>query len=111
MSIFKYFKDSEIVGLDLGLVQMLDRARQYAEIPFIITSGYRSPEYEIGKGRSENGPHTTRKAVDLKCTNSRERFLILKALFYTGFLRIGDEKDHIHADICNNKDINVVWLE
>ena len=111
MAMFKYFKDSEIIGLDLGLVQMLDRAREYAEIPFIITSGYRSPEHEISKGRNANGPHTTGKAVDLKCTNDRERFLILKALFYCGFLRIGDEKDHIHVDICTEKDVNIVWLK
>lgn len=106
---FKYFKDSEIVGLDIGLVQMLDRARDFAGIPFIITSGYRSPEYEEGRGRSTTGAHTTGKAVDLRCQDSRSRFLILKALFYVGFVRIGDEVDHIHADICTDRDVNVVW--
>ena len=110
MEMFKYFKDSEIIGLDPGLVQMLDRAREYAEIPFVITSGYRSPEYETGKNRNPKGPHTTGRAVDLRCRNSNERFKILQALFYTGFTRIGDEKDHIHADICTDKDVNVVWL-
>ena len=99
------------MGLDLGLVEILDKAREYAGIPFKITSGYRSPEYETGKGRDPKGPHTTGKAVDLRVRNSNERFLILEALFVVGFRRIGDEIDHIHADICNDRDLSVVWLK
>jgi len=108
---FKYFKEDEIIGLNRGLIEMLDRAREYAGIPFKITSGYRSPEYETGKGRDPSGPHTTGKAVDLRVRNSNERFLILKALFAVGFDRIGNEIDHIHADICEDRDLNVVWLK
>lgn len=108
---FKNFKDSEIVGLDLGLVQMLQRARDYAEIPFVITSGYRSPQNEVNAGRPSDSPHTTGRAVDLRCRNSNERFKILQAVFYAGFTRIGDEIDHIHVDVCFDRTKNVVWLK
>lgn len=106
---FKYFKDSEIVGLDLGLVQMLDKAREFAGIPFIITSGLRTIKKNAEVGGAPNSAHLSGKAVDLQCRNSRERFLITQALLYTGFTRIGNEKDHIHADIDISKDVNVIW--
>lgn len=108
---FKYFKDSEIVGLDLGLVKMLDQARDLAGIPFIITSGRRSPAHDKELGGTGDGAHTKGLAVDLRCQDSRARFLILKALFSVGFVRIGDEVDHIHADIDVSRDLNVCWRE
>ena len=108
---YKYFKDSEIKDLNGGLVMMLDQARGLAGIPFVITSGYRTAEHSIEVGGYADDPHTKGLAVDLRCRNSRERFLILKALFDVGFVRIGEEVDHIHCDIDTLKDTNVVFLK
>jgi len=108
---FKYFKDSEIIGLDLGLVKMLDKAREYAGIPFMITSGFRTLEHNAEVRGVPNSAHTKGLAVDLRVRNSNERFKILKALFYCGFTRIGDEIDHIHVDIDKERDQNVIFLK
>ena len=108
---YKYFKDSEVKGLDPKLCQMLDQARDIAGIPFIITSGLRSPTKDKELGGTGDGAHTKGLAVDLRCQDSRSRFLILKALFQIGFFRIGDEIDHIHADIDLDLDVNVCWRE
>jgi hypothetical protein len=108
---FKYFKESEIIGLNLGLVKMLDQARDIAGIPFVITSGFRNAITKDGVTTRDEGAHSRGLAVDLRCRDSRSRFLILKGLFAVGFVRIGDEVDHIHADIDVSLDVNVVWLK
>ncbi len=106
---FKYFKDKEIVGLDLNLVKRLDSAREIAGVPFVITSGLRTPEHSFEVGGSAGDAHTRGFAVDLRCKDSRTRFLIMKGLIMAGFRRIGDEIDHIHADIDPTLDIDVIW--
>lgn len=107
---YKYFKDSEITGLSPELVKMLDKAREFAGIPFVITSGLRTVEENMKVGGVENSSHLKGLAVDLRCTNSRERFLIIKALIYIGFVRIEIKKDHIHCDIDISKDLQIIWL-
>ena len=111
MQEYKYFKDSEVINLDVGLVKMLDQARELAGIPFIITSGFRTPGENAMAGGVKDSAHLKGIAVDLRCSSSRERFLILKGLFSVGFPRIGIYKNHIHADIDVIKDLNVCWLE
>lgn len=106
---YKYFTEKEVVGLNERLVQMLDCARDFAGIPFVITSGLRSPAESVKAGGSETDAHVSGFAVDLRCRGSRERFLIIKALISVGFTRIGDEIDHIHADIDPEKDTKVIW--
>ena len=106
---YKYFKEKEVIGLKEELVKRLDSAREIAGIPFIITSGLRSPADSIKAGGFGTDAHTGGFAVDLRCRGSRERFLIIKGLIMSGFRRIGDEIDHIHADIDPDKDIDVIW--
>jgi len=106
---YKYFTAKEVIGLNENLVKMLDQARALAGIPFIITSGLRTPAESVKAGGTDTDAHTGGFAVDLRCRDSRSRFLILKALFAVGFTRIGDEIDHIHCDIDPDKDVQVVW--
>lgn len=108
---YKNFVEKEIIGLNHNLVKMLDQAVDIAQIPFIVTSGKRTPEEDIAVGGSGTGTHTKGLAVDLRCRTSRERFLMLKSLFAVGFPRIGIKRDHIHADIDVSRDVNVFWLE
>jgi len=108
---YKYFKESEVVGLQIKLVQKLDQAREVAGVPFIITSGLRSPSGSVAVGGSKGDAHTRGLAVDLRCRDSQTRFKIIGALFACGFNRIGDEVDHIHADIDKLLPQNVLWRE
>lgn len=97
---YKYFKPNEIIGLKPELVQVLDKAREIAGVPFKITSGYRTPEKNASIGGVQNSSHTKGLAVDLYCTDNFKRTKILTALYTVGtqlFIEIC--KSHIHVDI------------
>lgn len=107
---YKYFTDKEVEGLKPELVTMLDKAREVAGIPFVLTSTLRSPEVNEDVGGVSNSAHITGQAVDIRVRNSNERFRILKALIEVGFTRIGVAKTFCHADIDKSKPANVTWL-
>lgn len=97
---YKYFTDSEIVGLSSELVKILDNARGLSGTPYKITSGYRTKEKNKQVGGVPNSSHTKGLAVDLACTDNIKRTLILKGLYNCGsdlFIEIC--KSHIHVDI------------
>lgn len=91
MSQYTYFSDKEIEGLDAELVAGLDRARHQAKIPFIITCGVRTKgenDSLVVNGAVPDSAHMAGHAVDLRCKNSSDLFLIVKALLDAGFNRI-----------------------
>lgn len=97
---YKYFTDSEVIGLDKELINILDKGREISNTPYKITSGYRSPEKNKQVGGVPNSSHTKGLAVDLACTDNIKRTLILKGLYNCGsdlFIEIC--KSHIHVDI------------
>ena len=106
---WKFFKESEVVGLQIRLVQMLDRAREYAGVPFVITSGFRSPDHNAAVGGVPESSHTKGLAVDLRCETSENRYRVLTGLIAIGFKRIGIYEKHIHCDIDALKPQNVIW--
>jgi uncharacterized protein YcbK (DUF882 family) len=81
-----YFKKSEIQGLQDKLVCMLDMARKYAGIPFIITSGLRTADQNQAIGGISDSAHLKGLAVDLRCNTGHERFIMIPALLSAGFL-------------------------
>ena len=105
----KYFKNNEL-NMDEEFLQRLDEAREYAGIPFIINSAWRSEEDNKRVGGKPNSSHLKGLAVDIKATNSRQRGLILDALRSVGFSRIGVAKTFIHVDLDFDKDQDVTWL-
>lgn len=105
----KYFKNNEL-NMDEEFLQRLDEAREYAGIPFIINSAWRSEEDNKRVGGKPNSSHLKGLAVDIKATNSRQRGLILDALRSVGFSRIGIAKTFIHVDLDFDKDQDVTWL-
>lgn len=104
----KYFKNIE-ENMDANFLCKLDEAREYAGIPFIINSAYRSVADNERVGGKKNSSHLKGLAVDIKTTDSRTRFLILDALFMVGFTRIGIADTFIHVDLDSDKSQNVVW--
>lgn len=95
--------------IDSELLERLDKARGFAGIKFIVSSGYRCPKHpeSIKKPTSS---HIKGLAVDIKCTDSSSRAIILDALGYAGFKRFGIAKSFIHTDIDCEKVNPVIWL-
>lgn len=111
-----YFKASEFACKHCGenkmqqaTIDRLIKAREIANIPFIITSGYRCVVHNAEVGGKSEGAHTTGHAIDIKTVDSRSRYLILNALIQAGFTRLGIAKTFIHADDDPTKDQQVIW--
>ena len=109
-----YFEKSEFTEpekMNPKLLLMLDTARKIAGIPFVINSSYRSSNKNTSVGGVNNSSHLAGLAVDIACSNSFDRFIIINALIRVGFTRIGIGKRHIHCDIDFEKNQDVIWLE
>ena len=104
----KYFKEIE-ENMDIDFLAKLDKAREYANIPFIITSAYRTKEHNAKIGGVANSSHLKGLAVDIRVNSSKERFFVLNALILVGFNRIGVAKTFIHVDDDKEKTNNVIW--
>lgn len=99
-----YFTDEELQCKHCGLLifdpefrQKLDHARESANIPFIVTSGYRCPEHNKSVGSTSTN-HTSGKAADIYCKDSHARYEIVKALIQCGMMGIGVGGRFIHCD-------------
>lgn len=120
----KYFTTSEFDSPDKPgsgslmsktIIEMLDDVRGKFGKPIVINSGYRTEEHNAkvgGKPKTETSKgssHMYGLAVDIKCTNSTDRFHLIYLLQETGFQRIGVAKTFIHVDIDFDKSQEVMW--
>ena len=96
-------------NMDADFMQLLDRARTEAGIPFKINSGYRTKERNQHIGGSKNSSHCYGYAADLHCTDSRSRWIIIDSLQKAGFNRFGIADTFIHVDNDPNKHEDVIW--
>ena len=103
----KYFKEVEY-KMDADFLAKLDKAREFAKVPFVINSAYRSPEHPESI-KNPTSSHIKGLAVDIKATDSITRFKIVKALIEVGFTRIGIADTFIHVDLDLDKTQNVIW--
>jgi hypothetical protein len=94
---------------------MLNTAREIAEVPFFITSSYRTPEHSetVGGGRADAHTENPCTAFDIAATDAHCRMRILKGLIAAGFNRIGinTKNNHIHVDNSSNLPPEVFWVE
>lgn len=97
-------------AMDLTLLKRLDRMRGEAGFSFYVTSGFRTKEHNARVGGVHSSSHTKGLAVDIACTNNRQRAIIIKLALKYGFTRIGISKGFIHLDIDESKSENVIWL-
>ena len=103
----KYFNEIEN-NMNKDFLFVLDEAREFAGIPFVINSAYRSPEHPLSI-KNPSSSHIKGLAVDIKATDSNTRFKIVKALIEVGFNRIGIADTFIHVDLDLDKTQNVIW--
>ena len=100
-------------NMDINFLYKLEHARELAAIPFKITSGYRTKEYnedllKRGYKASKNSSHLFGLAADIAVGSGKERYIILNALIRAGFKRIGVAKGFIHCDTDDSKP-DSVW--
>jgi len=92
----------------------LEIARDIANVPFLISSGFRTPQHNIslkkqGYKASANSSHLKGCAADIVCKDSRTRQKILNGLILAGFTRIGIADTFIHCDTDKDK-TDAIWL-
>tara|TARA_R110000803_G_scaffold54078_3_gene110677 strand:+ start:4563 stop:4973 length:411 start_codon:yes stop_codon:yes gene_type:complete len=116
--VYKYFQIEEFASpddltsgnmMDSLLLDKLDLARDICGFPLIINSGYRSIEHNKKVGGVANSSHLLGLAVDIHCTDSRKRFMLLDALLVAGFDRVGLADTYIHVDVDPEKKPCVIW--
>ena len=101
--------------MDPYFLQLLDKARTHAQIPFKISSGYRSKKHnqalkDKGYKVAKNSAHLKGLAADIVCSNSSDRFTIINALIFVGFHRIGIHKGFIHVDNDLSRGSFFIWM-
>ena len=90
-------------------LQTLDDARGIAGVPLRINSGFRTNSHNAYGGGSKYSSHCYGYAVDIHCTDSRSRWIIIDSLQKAGFNRFGIGDTFIHTDNDPEKDSNVIW--
>ena len=103
----KYFKKIED-NMDVDFLAKLDEAREFAGIPFVINSAYRSPTHPESI-KNPTSSHIKGLAVDIKAKDSTTRFKVIEALVSVGFTRLGIADTFIHVDWDFDKTQQVIW--
>lgn len=93
--------------MDEDFLEKIDIARNYADAPFTINSGYRCVIHNDFVGSTSNN-HTSGRAADIHVESDRDRFKMLKALISAGMTGIGIGKKYIHADTAH--EVPTVWV-
>jgi uncharacterized protein YcbK (DUF882 family) len=89
--------------IDINFVNKLQQARNYAEIPFHINSGYRCKKHNKEVGGVVDSAHLSGFAADIETDSSQRRLIIVSALIKAGFSRIEICPTWTHADLDNSK--------
>tara|TARA_R110000772_G_scaffold27860_1_gene70602 strand:- start:2996 stop:3352 length:357 start_codon:yes stop_codon:yes gene_type:complete len=115
----KYFHDDEFVcqhcgkiGIEDRFTALLDKIREDAGFPFLISSGYRCAEHPIEKAKSKPGSHSMGLACDVAVTGEQALKVVEIALKH-GIKRIGvNQKGRsrfIHLDIADSLPQPTIW--
>lgn len=97
------------IYMDSDFIRKLQIARNIANTPFSINSGYRTKVHNHKIKGSKDSAHTKGKACDIHTQSSRYRYLILSALLKAGFNRLGIYPTFIHVDDDYTKPLRVIW--
>jgi len=97
--------------MDPKLLTRLDKAREIAGVPFIITSAIRCPAHNRSVGGAKSSSHLQGKAVDISAPDTGQRARIADALIRAGLGgRMGIHPDFIHVDLDPVKQRPCLWL-
>jgi len=92
------------------LLEILEEVREHYGRPIHITSGYRTESHNAKVGGKVDSSHLKGLACDVACTNSRDRFHLVRLFIEYGITRIGIANNFIHIDIDDeDKSEQVIW--
>lgn len=121
----KYFKREDFLckgsgecgGQDLidrKLVRLLDHIRKATGKPMTVNSACRCEDYNKKVGGAKKSAHVPIEkisyAADIRCRDSRTRFLFIKFATELGINRIGVAKTFLHLDTSPHLSEQVVWF-
>lgn len=99
----KDFRCDKVI-VDTELIEVLEDIRDHFNKPVIITSGYRTPDYNAKIGGVKNSQHTKGTAADIKVKDvtAREVQEYLKEKYWNKY-GIGSYWNFTHIDIRTKK--------
>lgn len=106
---------SGLTLMDPSFIRLLDKLRESVGFPLVISSGYRTPGYNLslkaeGLKSVDGSAHTIGKAADIVVRFSEHRFKLLKTALALSVRRIGIAQTFIHLDTDGTKPQEVAWL-
>ncbi|MDR3165214.1 MAG: peptidase M15 [Synergistaceae bacterium] len=91
-----------LVKLSPRLLRMLEKLREAARVPLVVTSGYRCPNHNRHVGGAPRSLHLDGCAADILAAPSAQKhlFAIAKSI---GFSQVicGDYKKYLHLEYIN----------
>ena len=110
----KYFDIKEFDCKETGenhmqpaFLKKLDKLRDVCGFPFVVTSGYRSPNHSVERNKKTTGKHTQGIAADIATSDGSVRYKIIEEALKLGFTGIGVAKTFIHLD--TREGTPVIW--
>lgn len=83
-----YFKASDLLGVNTHVIDAADKARGIAGVPFIPTSGFRTPEENAAAGGVADSAHLKGLAIDWHIEDPTNLWKMINGLQQAGFQRI-----------------------
>ena len=84
--------------MDRHFLQMLDEARDLAELQFKILKGVVCYSCRHKINELENSAHLIGRAAVIQCKHSYKRYKIIASLLEAGFTRIGIHRNYLYVD-------------
>ena len=86
-------------------LEMLNKAREHAGIPFIVNSWWRCEKHNREIKGSPTSSHLEGVATDIRYSGSVELYMLVDSLLHVGFNRIliYPKSEFIHVDSDSNK--------
>ena len=88
--------------MDLDLLHRIDILRECIGEPLIITSSYRTQEYNNEIGGSRKSMHLQGRAVDFYCNDGALRLKIVESAIKLG-MSVGVARNFVHVDNRENQ--------
>lgn len=88
-----------LVDQNQDFLLALNTARALYGKPMIAESMTRCVRHNLEVGGTPGSAHQMGRAIDIKCTNPRDRFEMIMALISAGFRRFEIKPTDVHADM------------